>query len=59
MQGRWQANATFDRFESPDSSDLTVFAMDLTPLIREPFVDARDFVSGLVDELRQDITRVL
>lgn len=59
VQGRWQANATFDRFESPDSSDLTVFAMDLTPLIREPFVDARDFVSGLVDELRQDITRVL
>jgi LmbE family N-acetylglucosaminyl deacetylase len=53
--GRWGANATFHEPYAVDASERLVFAMDLTPLITEPFVDVAEYVLDLVDRFRRDV----
>ena len=53
--GRWRANATYHQPYAVDASEGLVFAMDLTPLVKEPFVDIAEYVLDLVDRFRRDV----
>jgi LmbE family N-acetylglucosaminyl deacetylase len=53
--GRWGANATFHEPYAIDQSERLVFAMDLTPLVAEPFVDVAEYVLDLVNRFHQDV----
>jgi LmbE family N-acetylglucosaminyl deacetylase len=53
--GRWGANATFHEPYAVDQSERLVFAMDLTPLVTEPFVDVAEYVLDLVDGFHRDV----
>lgn len=53
--GRWQSNATYHQPYAVDESEGLVFAMDLTPLVKEPFVDIAQYVLDFVDRFRRDV----
>ena len=57
--GRRMANATF--FESHDvdeASDLS-YAMDLTPLMKDPDLKVTDYVKGFIDRFYQDVETLI
>jgi LmbE family N-acetylglucosaminyl deacetylase len=56
VQGRFLANATFYESHEVDKYDRLSFAMDLTPLIRDPSINITDFTLGLLSNLKDDIT---
>ena len=56
VHGRHLANATFYESHEVDRYDLLSFAMDLTPLIKDPSIDVADFTLGLLRNLKDDIT---
>ncbi len=57
--GRRSANATFFDSHTTDASTQLVFGMDLTPLIVNDSMDITDYVCGLVDRFRDDVSTKL
>jgi LmbE family N-acetylglucosaminyl deacetylase len=53
--GRARANATYSESHATDKAESLWFAMDLTPLVKDPSLDIRGFVLAHVDELRREI----
>lgn len=53
--GRKRANATYYQSHQTDQADLMVYAMDLTPLIREPKLSIEDFVDDTIQSLAKDV----
>ena len=53
--GRRSANATFFESHATDRSSQICFAMDLTPLAKDPALDPVEFVTGFVNRLREDV----
>jgi hypothetical protein len=53
--GRRSANATY--FESHGTDIVTgmIYAMDLTSLIEDPYLDIREFLMGFVERLSADM----
>jgi LmbE family N-acetylglucosaminyl deacetylase len=56
VQGRHLANATFYESHEVDKYDRLSFAMDLTPLIKDPSINVADFTLGLLRNMKDDIT---
>lgn len=50
--GRFRSNATFLESHAIDTSEVAVYAMDLTPLIQNDQLDPQSYVTGLIDEFR-------
>lgn len=57
--GRRRANATYYESHGVDVATGMTFAMDLTPLIRDPDVDIKEYVAGFVRRFMEDVTRRL
>jgi LmbE family N-acetylglucosaminyl deacetylase len=53
--GRRLANATFHTSHATDRLAGITWAMDLTPLVREPTLDVADFALAHIDRLRADV----
>jgi LmbE family N-acetylglucosaminyl deacetylase len=54
--GRRRANATYYASHGTDVSTGTIYAMDLTPLIREPFISVMAYAQEFVQRFSQDVT---
>lgn len=57
--GRRASNATFFESHATDQASQLIFAMNLTPLIQEPFPDPAQFTLAAVDRFREDVARSL
>jgi len=53
--GRRLANATFSAPNSPSTSDSTIFAMDLTPLINDSSLIIQEFIKGYISRFEDDV----
>jgi LmbE family N-acetylglucosaminyl deacetylase len=53
--GRRLANATFFASHAVDETDALTYAMDLTPLIRDPGLDIAEYTLAAVDRFRADV----
>jgi len=53
--GRRRANATYHESHGADVTTGLVFAMDLTPLIRDPDREIQAYVQGFVDRFAQEV----
>jgi LmbE family N-acetylglucosaminyl deacetylase len=53
--GRFRANATYYESHSTDTATGMVYAMDLTPLIQDPFTDVGQYVQEFVEHFSQDV----
>lgn len=54
--GRRRANATYYASHETDVATGMIFAMDLTPLIKDSATDIQAYVGGFIDRFAQDIT---
>ena len=54
--GRRKAQATFADAYSPDQAQEVVLALNLLPLLEHGAPSLQDFVSGLINEFRQQTT---
>jgi len=54
--GRRQANATYFEPHGTDSVDGMIYAIDLTPLIKDLDKDPRTFLTGFTERFSEDIT---
>jgi LmbE family N-acetylglucosaminyl deacetylase len=59
VQGRRRANATFLESHATDKAEQVCFAMDLTPLVRDPALDVVEYVTGFVRQFEADVQRRL
>ena len=59
VMGRRRAHATFFESHGVDKATLLGFAMDLSPLLRDPSLTISDYVSSLIDEMKTDVTKRL
>ncbi|MCX7869341.1 MAG: PIG-L family deacetylase [Terrimicrobiaceae bacterium] len=57
--GRRAANATFLESHATDKASQVIFAMDLTPLLRDPMPDPVAYTLAAVDRFREDVGRRL
>lgn len=57
--GRRVANATYFASHEVDYATGLIFAMDLTPLIRDPDLSIWDYVSGHIDRFAQDVKHLI
>lgn len=55
IAGRRLANATFFTSHATDRATALTWAMDLTPLVRDPELDVETFTLGYLDRLRADV----
>lgn len=55
--GRRLAHATYYASHGTDEESALSFAMDLTPLVRDPKLPVLDYVLGFIDRLRADVER--
>jgi len=55
VAGRRAAHATFFASHGVDESDGLVFAMDLTPLVRDPNLAVADYTLAAIDWFRADV----
>jgi len=53
--GRRAANATFFESHVTDRVSQAIFAMDLTPLLRDPSLDPVAYALGFIDRFRDDV----
>jgi hypothetical protein len=53
--GRKRANATFLESHAADRSSAVEYAMDLTPLVRDPTLDVRRWTLQLVERFARDV----
>ena len=56
VQGRHLANATFFESHEVDKYERLGFAMDLTPLVKDPSLNVGDFTLGLLRNMKDDVT---
>ena len=54
--GRRRANATYFESHGPDVTSAMIYAMDLTPLIKQPRLDITEFVIKHIDRFRQEVS---
>jgi len=57
--GRRLAHATYYMSHGTDEESALNFAMDLTPLVRDPNLSISDYVLGFIDRLREDVGKRL
>ncbi len=57
--GRRLANATYFTPHSTDAQTALTFAMDLTPLVADPELNPVGYVTGFLDEFRDDVVAKL
>lgn len=57
--GRRRAHATYFASHDVDTSTSMIFAMDLTPLIRDDQLDIIEYVQGFIDRFGADVRRRL
>ncbi|MCX7974899.1 MAG: PIG-L family deacetylase [Candidatus Aminicenantes bacterium] len=57
--GRRRAHATYYASHDVDTSTSMIFAMDLTPLIRDDQLNIIDFVQGFIDRFGADVRKRL
>lgn len=57
--GRRRAHATYFASHDVDTSTSMIFAMDLTPLIRDDQLDIIEYVQGFIDRFAADVRRRL
>jgi LmbE family N-acetylglucosaminyl deacetylase len=57
--GRRLAHATYYASHGTDEESALSFAMDLTPLVENPKLDAADYVLGFIDRFRADVAKRL
>ena len=57
--GRRRANATFLESHATDTATSLIFGMDLTPLVTDPTRDIVDYVTGFIEQFREDVSRKL
>jgi LmbE family N-acetylglucosaminyl deacetylase len=55
--GRRQANATYYASHDTDVASRMIFAMDLTPLIRNPEMDIHGYVQEFIERFSQEVQR--
>jgi LmbE family N-acetylglucosaminyl deacetylase len=53
--GRRKANATYYESRGTDITSAMIYAMDLTPLIREPQLDLAEYVINHIDRFSQEV----
>lgn len=53
--GRRLANATFSSSHSVDESNAITYAMDLTPLMKDPSLDITTYVTDYIDRFKSDV----
>ncbi|MDD4871955.1 MAG: PIG-L family deacetylase [Kiritimatiellae bacterium] len=53
--GRWRANATYFESHGVDTTQMTSFAMDLTPLITNKDLDIVDYATDFVSKFKDDV----
>lgn len=53
--GRRRAHATYFESHGVDVSTSLIYAMDLTPLIKDPALDVGQYVQGFIDRFAQDV----
>jgi LmbE family N-acetylglucosaminyl deacetylase len=58
-QGRRLAHATYYASHATDVETALSYAMDLTPLIRDPSLPIASYVVGFIDQLRADVEQRL
>jgi LmbE family N-acetylglucosaminyl deacetylase len=52
---RWKANATYLDSHNVDTSQAIMFAVDLTPLVKDSLLNVSDYVMGIVDSFRDSV----
>lgn len=57
--GRRRANATFFQSHGSDKSDAVIFAMDLTPLVKDDTLDIESYTSGFIAKFQTDVSSKL
>ncbi|MGC9317305.1 MAG: PIG-L deacetylase family protein [Armatimonadota bacterium] len=57
--GRRRANATYFATHDVELTDSMIFAMDLTPLIEDDDLDAREYVRGHIDRFAEHVVEVM
>ncbi len=58
-QGRRVANATFFASHAVDEAEALTFAMDLTPLVKDPGLSLGEFTLGAIDRFKEEVRRTL
>jgi LmbE family N-acetylglucosaminyl deacetylase len=53
--GRRRANATYFASHATDTAESLIFAMDLTPLVRDPDLDPAEFVRGYIRRFEDEV----
>ena len=53
--GRRRGHATFFESHGVDQAEMLTFAMDLTPLLKQPELSVADYVGKLIEELKTEI----
>ena len=53
--GRRRANATFFESHATDQAEMISFAMDLTPLVKDPSLSIVDYVLGYISKFEADV----
>jgi len=59
VSGRLRANATLLESHAADRATALLFAMDLTPLVRDRKRDPAEYVLGLIDEFKAQVREAL
>lgn len=54
--GRRKANATYHAAHKVDLASSMIYAMDLTPLIKDPQLDITTYVKGHIERFTQEVT---
>lgn len=54
-EGRRKANATFHQARQSDQKEALIWALDLTPLLKEDAAPLCDFVSGEIDAFKEEV----
>ena len=54
--GRRRANATYYESHGTDITSAMIYAIDLTPLIKEPRLDITEFTTKHIDRFRQEVS---
>ena len=58
-QGRRLAHATYNASHEADTETALVYAMDYTPLIKDPSLGTTEYVLGFIDQFRADVLQRL
>lgn len=53
--GRRRANATYHATHGADIATALIFAMDMTPLVRDPSLDLGEFTARFIERFAQDV----